>query len=201
MQEMDKRNVVQWTGWFGVVAGVLLTGAEIVLTFFVPTGGEVQITPAFRLSSALFFSGAIALVPGVVGIYLYQEHKLGKFGLIAFLLTLMGSAMMIASDFDELFVAPIFVTLGYTEAPAELIVGFLMNYGIYALGWILFAIASFRAGVFNRVACAMLVVGPLLALTQIPAIFMPTYLAIIWLSFTVAGQREAKVSAAPAPAA
>jgi hypothetical protein len=192
MMIMEVKRLLQVSGWAAVLAGLLLTGAEITLTFFV--GGDVTtLSFASRLSSALFLSGAVALVVGAVGMYLVQADQAGKLGLIAFVIALMGSALMVASDWNEFFVMPVLVADGYTQAPEGLIPGFILNFFTYAIGWTLFAVATFRAKVLPRPAAVMVAVGHVLTLTGLPAVYLPTYLATVWIGVVILQKQRASV--------
>lgn len=194
-------KLISWSGWLAVGAGLLLSAAEVVLTFFASEYAAAG-TLADTLSSIFFFSGAVLLVPGVVGLYLRQAEKAGNFGLIAFLAALVGSALMVASDWDELFAAPTLIVSGYTEPTNWMVAGFMLNFAAYAIGWILFAISAYRAGVYHRLTLIMLPLGHLLGLTAIPGTYIFFYVAILLMGLEIIREnKEPQQVPAAAPVA
>jgi hypothetical protein len=87
------------------------------------------------------------------------------------------------------------------EPTGMLALGFVLTFVIFAtLGWILFGIATLRAGVYPRAAAILLIAGVLIN-------FLPTHFtefvfnaAVAWLGFVLftgqgeAAQRPARVS-------
>jgi hypothetical protein len=141
----------------------------------------------------LFLVGKVLVVVTLVGFYLYQMEAAGRFGLVAFLVALMGTALMVGSDWSEVFIAPILmqeVPEVVDEPPGLLMVGFLLNYGLETLGWLLFGVATFKAQVFPRPAAAVLTVGVLLPFTGVPWIFVVWNAAIIWMGLTIARDKR-----------
>lgn len=96
---------------------------------------------------------------------------------------------MVGSDWSEVFVAPVLLeeapTLLSEEGPVLIMVGFILNFAVYSLGWLLFGIATFRARVFPRAAAILLMVGVLLPLTGLPWIFIVWNSAVIWLGLSI----------------
>ena len=182
-----------------ILASLLLLAAEVVESVFVDTAA-LSVTPSERIAATLFFTGAIALTIGLVGIYLHQVEAAGRFGTIAFLVALVGSALMISSDWNQLFAGPTLLQIPNiaTDFPPLMIAGFLMNYGCYLLGWMLFGLATYRARVFPRAAGLLLIVSILLSLTRIPGIFALFYATIGWLGILTLRPGTAEVVAADA---
>jgi hypothetical protein len=69
-------------------------------------------------------------------LYLYQSEEIGRFGVAAFVVALLGSAMMLSLDWDELLMIPFLISQGINEPLVLLItgIGFLLSFGVYALG-------------------------------------------------------------------
>ncbi len=110
---------------------------------------------------------------------------------------------MICSDWNELFVAPTLLQIpGFEESfPALLIAGFLINVGVYILGWVLLGIASFRARVFPRPLAILLAAGAPVLLIHVPGSILPLYIAFAWMGLEVVRNQAAAPHTLPAGAA
>lgn len=199
---MNLAKLTRVSGWILALGGLLLMCAEFVYILY-PGNGDRTITTASQISAAFFFSGALLLTVGLPGVYLRQSERAGTFGLIAFLVALAGAALMICSDWNELFAGPalLLVPNFEKEFPTSMIIGFMLNYGMYTLGWLLFGISSFRAGVVPRSLSILLIAGIILPFVgmfslHFPGDFMPCYIAFAWLGLTAA--RAERPAAAPA---
>ncbi len=201
---MNLAKLIRTSGWTLALGGLLLICAEIVYILY-PGNPEVRgITTASRISASFFFSGALLLTVGLPGVYLRQAERAGAFGRVAFLLALAGSALMIASDWNELFADPALMLIPNfdTELPVSLLAGYMLNYATYTLGWLLFGIATLRARVLPRPLALLLIGGILLPFVMLfirhfPGDFMPCYIAFAWPGLTAARAERP----APAPLA
>ena len=169
-----------------ILGGALQMGADVLLMATVGENGTYTATTPELVASALFLIGKLLLLVALVGLYLYQAEAAGNFGLVAFLVAFAGTVLMSASDWFEVFLAPLLVqTPGFTdELPGLLITGFMLNFGLETLGWVLFGIATFRARVFPRPAALMLMVAVLVPL-GLPWIYVVSNSAMIWLGLVV----------------
>jgi hypothetical protein len=202
-------KLIRASGLILALGGLLLICAEIVYILY-PGDPEVRaITTASQISAGFFFSGALMLTIGLPGVYLRQAERAGTFGVVAFLLALAGSALMIASDWNELFAGPAMMLIPNLdkEFPATLIAGYMLNYGTYTLGWLLFGIATLRARVLPRPLALLLIGGILLPFVglfslHVPGDFMPCYIAFAWLGLAAArAERPARAPLAEPVAA
>jgi hypothetical protein len=183
------------------LGGLLLICAEVVYILY--PGGETRaITPQSQLAAAFFFGGALLLTVGLPGVHLAQAERAGRFGTVAFLVALAGAALMISSDWNELFAGPAMMLIPNfdKEFPPTLIAGFMLNYGVYTLGWLLYGVATLRARVVPRPLALLLIGGIVLPFVGLfglhfPGDFMPCYLAFAWLGLATA--RGGAPAAAP----
>lgn len=184
---MNLSKLTRVSGWILAIGGLLLICAEVVYILY--PGGETRaITPQGQLAAALFFGGAVLLTVGLPGVYLRQADRAGRFGVVAFLTALAGAALMIASDWNELFAGPALMLIPNfdKEFPPTMIAGFMLNYGAYTLGWLLYGVATLRARVLPRALAVLLIAGILLPFVgmfslHFPGDFMPCYVAFTWL--------------------
>src|SRR5262249_53221643 len=131
-----------------------------------------------------------------------QAEAAGTFGVAAFLVALAGSALMISSDWNELFAGPAMLQIPNFEnqLPATLIAGFLLNYATYVLGWVLFGIATYRARVFPPGVALLMLAGILLSFIRLPGVFAPFYSTFIWIGVLMLRSQPVAQPAVPAAA-
>jgi hypothetical protein len=190
-------KLIRWGGIATLVAGLLLIAAEIVYIVFPSAGSQIMSAPG-RIFGTLCMAGAVLLTAGLIGFYLRQAEAAGTFGLVAFLVALTGSALMICSDWNELFAGPALLQVpGIEESfPITLIAGYMINVGVYILGWVLLGVASFRARVFPRPLAILLAVGAPVLLIQVPGSSLPLYIAFAWMGLVVVRNKVAAAHAA-----
>jgi hypothetical protein len=154
-----------------VLGGViLLTGDALgqALETLGRTSANYQTTPE-RIVSLLMLYGGIALVPGLIGLYLHHSDRAGRFGAVAALAAIVATASMIGSDWSEFYVLPTLSSLAphlVNHPPTLLVIGFMINFALYSIGWVLFGASVIRARVYPRIAGIVLIVGMLLFLAQ-----------------------------------
>ncbi|GAB3069190.1 hypothetical protein [Pedococcus soli] len=158
-----------------------------------------------RNTAKTVMSGLV--LAGIAGMYLRQHAKAGLVGLVGYLTLSAGFLMMFATTFMAAFALPTTARLdpGWTgdviaaafKGNADGDIGalttvFAVTGGFYILGGLLFGIATFRAGVLNRWAAALLAVGNVAtaALAVLPQSFnrplaVPTGLALIGLGISL----------------
>lgn len=180
-------KLIRWGGLAAILGGVMQVSADVLLMSTIGESSPYTVTVPGLIASVLFLIGKLLLVVALIGLYLYQAEAAGKFGLVAFLAALGGTVLMGASDWVEVFIAPILAEHAprlFDEIPGLLMVGFMLNYGLETLGWLLFGVATFRARVFPRPAALMLTAAVLVPL-GLPWIYVVSNSAMIWLGSIV----------------
>lgn len=136
---MNTDQFVRWSGVAAIITGIL----GIVLAF------EVGQTAPW-----LYVVSNVATLIALVGIYFYQKDSAGIFGLIAFLVALVGALLL---------------TFSFNLDTSTM---------VYALGLILIAIAALRAGSFPKwipwIWLAATIIG-------IPGTFLPDFQQILFV--------------------
>ena len=196
------KSVLQGTGIFAMLAGILYIGIQ----FFHPEDELSSVSTSIWavIASTTSVMSLFSLI-GVTGIYARQADEAGWLGLIGFLLFSLFWLISMIFSFNEAFVYPLLTA----EAPrfVEGMTGIFggaestVNLGIfpvlapiaailYALGGLLFGIAIYRAGVFPRMAGALLSFAAVVTFGAviIPHPFdrilvIPMGLALIWLGY------------------
>lgn len=149
---------------------LLLLGFGVAPTLFLPAGGSllewVQDPQWFVLNLAALVM-ALLLPLALAALYLAQADSLGKVGLAGFVCAFFGSLLYLGLQFDETFVWPILAeqapSLLALQGPMFTDPGFMGAYMamglIFILGWIMFGVATYRAGVLSRWGGALLAAG------------------------------------------
>ncbi len=129
---------------------------------------------ALRLSAALF--DALLLLFGCLGLHLGQRNASGRFGATAFLVAFVGTSLLFAIEWANLFVLRA-VAQTSPDALAVIDKSPLMNAGfasgavLFMLGWLMFLASIWRTRVYPRWAAitglAGLLLIPLLAATPL----------------------------------
>ena len=176
-------------GAVAAILGALLTISADGLGLITGISGEGFSNDTVGLMmSVLFLAGKVLILVGLVGLYLRQSHAAGTFGVVAFVIFLAGTGLMIATDWAEVFVAPILADALpdiATNVPPRIMVGFILDFATEAVGLLLFGIATFRAGVLPRPAALLVAVGNLIPFVGLPWAFMFLYMGVVWLGIAV----------------
>lgn len=215
------------TARLGQAAGIAtaVAGAIFVLVQInhpATVGASVVTTDWFVRSTAKTVMSALALA-GITGMYLRQRAKVGLVGLAGYLLLSLGYLLMLGTEYVAAFVLPTVaksspgyvndvVVTAFGGKPAGdigplMAVFALMGVG-YAVGGLLFGIATFRAGILWRWAAVLLAVGNVatMSLAVLPDSFnrpmaVPTGIALIGLGVSLwRDQRQQATTIAPATA-
>ena len=120
-----------------------------------------------------------------MSLYARRSEASGALGIIGFLVTLIGTGLLVGMIWANAFVAP---TLA-VEAPAvldaepagALAFGLILSTTVFGLSWALFGVALLRARTYPRVATILLIIGALLVIMPLPATGFVIEVALIWL--------------------
>jgi hypothetical protein len=193
-------------GPMAVVAGGLITVGQIVMSPFDPkdhiaTSQSVQ----FQAGGVVYMLGFLALMLALIGAYAWEARRAGRFGLVAVSTAVVGTMMLGGDLWFETFAVPSFAD-GPAGAqvlngdPSMLLgAGAIASYALFALGWALFGIASYRARVFPKVLCIALVVAGIIGFQALLAPWgIPLGITVgalgVWMTVT---NRRAAVSGGP----
>ena len=172
-QTLVSARLTRWSGLALMLAGLLIA----IPTLFHPSDADPRAfqSAAWTPVHALLIVGAILSLFGLIGLYRVQAERTGALGLAGFILSISGTALVVAALVVDAFVLPV---LGADTAgqalldPAGPLFGgalglvFQMMAATFGLGSILLGFATARAGVLPRWAGALILVGgPLLGFT------------------------------------
>ena len=163
---------VRMGAWAAMVGGVALVVSMLLAWLVVPYERlgqtDAYLTSSYSVSSGLRLLGMVLLVWGLIGIYGPQSRAAGSFGLWTFVFVFLGTALAVGNVWAEVFVYPTLAQIapgmlsgaGFgTEAAMYIAVGINLSYPLFFLGLILFAAATFWAGVYPRWIALLLVIS------------------------------------------
>ena len=163
---------VRLGAWAAMVSGLALVVSMVLAWLVVPYERlgltEAYLTSTYSVSSGLRLFAFVLLVWGLIGIYGPQSRAAGAFGLWTFVFVFLATALAAGNVWAEVFVYPTLAQMapamlsgaGFgTEAAVYIAVGINLSYPLFFLGLILFAAATFWAGVYPRWIAVLLVVS------------------------------------------
>jgi len=155
--------------WAAIVSGLALVASLLLEWLVVPherLGPEALLTSSYLVSSGLRLLGIILLLWALIGIYGRQSRAAGTFGLWAFVVAFIGTALSAGNTWAEVFVwptlaqvAPNMMSGSVTEASSYLSAGLTLSFPLFGVGLILFGVATLRAGVYPRWAAVLLIIS------------------------------------------
>lgn len=162
---MSKR-FIRLCGAANIVGGVAIAIFVLSHPWGHFVGADVGVTRGWRIAHTFHFVGATSSLVGLMGLYAVQARRAGRFGLIAFLLAFVGTGMFVGSGMLTAFVWPMVAA----QAPAAVehggamfafpaLASLALTAATLSVGYLLFAAASWRAGVLRRDAVLVWAVG------------------------------------------
>ena len=139
--------------------------------------------PAFRVANGAYFVAFIGLAIALVALHERFAPRLGRYGLIAFLLAFAGTMTQGGNMWFDGFAGPWIAEVAPQAIAAEktitLQVGALSAYVLFALGWAMFGIALLLARVVPAALALGVVVGGVLGFQSgLPPFGIPIGLAV-----------------------
>ncbi|NEM08650.1 hypothetical protein [Geodermatophilus normandii] len=186
-------------GAAAAASGVLVVVQEV---WSLAVGGLTE----GRAESAVHTTQVLLLVPGVVGLYLAQQHAMRRFGQVATLVALLGSTVMSGAALTEVTLLPELTAAGSPLADDHgTVTGviWLVAVATWIGGLLLFGTATWRAGVLPRPAAALVVTGLLLGLALqgfVPGILTVYAGGLVWLGISAARRPAPAPTVSPASA-
>ena len=124
--------------------------------------------PLLRTVNAAYFFAFCALVIALVAVHGRQDRQAGGLGTAAFCTAVVGTMTMAGDMWFDGFASPwlaeVVPDVFTTVRPTPILeLGALLSYGLMALGWMFYGLATLRARVFPVAAALCLVVTGLIA--------------------------------------
>jgi hypothetical protein len=160
----------RWTGAALALAGLLTFLINVGLTPLLPPGApyaETAASTVFLWRQSASSLVAVLLLFGSTGLYFRQTEQAGRFGVIAFILAFVGSALLLATEWGEVFLvrelalrAPNAVqALDAPPHPNLYDFGAIISFSFFTVGWLALAISTFRVRILSRFAAGLVIAG------------------------------------------
>ena len=157
----------------------------------------------FFVQQAVYLLSAALLLLGLPGLYAIQSETTGPLGMVSFLLAFLGTVLFAGAIWALLFIGPLVAAeapqllQGHPPASAAFRLaagGFLVSYGVFSLGWLLFGVATLRTHFLPRLAVVFLIIGAILTFPAVPSPPRTDVIlgvAIAWLGLDLLSSRGA----------
>ena len=153
-------------GPLAVAAGVLVVVAQLVMLPFDPKD-HVATTraPAFQLGGVVYLVGFVLLMLFLVASHEWLEERAGRLGTVATVVAVVGTMTLGGDLWFETFAVPWLADEAPdsldTEPTVLLALGAVSSYVLFAVGWVLYGVASLRAHVPVAIAAVIILGGAL----------------------------------------
>jgi len=168
-----------------VAAGLIIVSqvSQLVLPLMMPESFWIA-TQSLRMGLALV--AMFALLVALTGLYARQAPATGKLGLIGYLTASLGTLLVAGDWWYEAFIGPMLrqqaPELLSTAVSGSILIGAGLTFGIFAAGWIIFALATLRAGVAPRGAAVLMILAGFAGILALISPFqIPLALAVGWM--------------------
>jgi hypothetical protein len=195
--------MARWVGTVSMIAaGLIIVSQSVHLALGLAMGSQSADSVLHSVKYVLALLAMFALLLALTGLYLRQAGAAGKVGLIGYLIASLGTVLVAGDWWFESFIAPQLAAVApevMTGAIAgSMIVGAAATFGLFAAGWTLFGIATFRARVYPRPAAVLLIIGGVVGLLALQTPYqVPLAIAVGWIGYSLTRSQPA-VSLAPA---
>ena len=157
---MSTAKLIHWSGLISILAGLLYALGALLH----PVGEDLTAygSPTWVPAHQVYWVSAMLMLFGLLGLYARQVEKAGWLGLVGFVLAFIGTVLvdsifLMASTVIHLVAVQAPALFDQTAAPPAF--GVLVVVVGYILGYILFGIATMRAGVLPRGSGLLLIIG------------------------------------------
>jgi hypothetical protein len=190
-----------------IVAGALVIVTRLVVALTVPTDSgllEAYVLSATHAINSVASIVAFALlVLALVAAYDREARPAGTLGVVALGAAIVGTVFMAGDWWYEAFAVPRVAEVAPqvidTFVGGRLLMGGLLSFALFGLGWVLFGIASLRARVFPAAISVAILVGGLLSGVPVGIAYLSggviLGLAIVWLGAWMMPTTSAATSA------
>jgi hypothetical protein len=161
---------ITWSGIAVVGGGALALLVNAGLTPFLDLEApyaETAASSVFLWRQSLSALTAVLLLMGSVGLYLRQADRAARFGVVAFVVAFVGSALLLANEWCQIFFvrglaigAPQTLTaLEAADGQNLFDIGAMISILVFSAGWIAFSISMLLSGVYSRRGPVLVIAG------------------------------------------
>jgi hypothetical protein len=184
---MAQSALSRLAGPFALSAGGLFIAAQALLFATLEPANKLATVhkPLFAVAQVGYFLGFCMLLLALFAAYVWESDRAGTFGVIAFCAAVVGTMFLAGDLWFDTFAGPWIITAApdVADTPTgSVVAGAFVSYALFAIGWVLFGLASLRARVFPRLISVAIVVGGVVGfLALLPPYGIPLGLAMIAL--------------------
>ncbi len=169
---MTKTDLMRWSGLSSLLGGGLYAAGAVLH----PAGEGIDAvgSPRWVPSHVVYWAAILLIQLGLVGLYARQHERAGWLGLAGFTLAFAGTTLVSGILLYAATIMPLIAAQApaifeqATTMPTYMAAVFVMGFG---LGWVLFGMATVRAGVLPRWPGLLLIAGVLLFVVSEAAAF------------------------------
>jgi len=164
---MSSTTLYRFSGVALLIGGVLAIIGQLLLITADPG------TPLWIPGSWLSLAGTLLVILGFPGLYFTQVDRAGLLGMIGFVVSFVGFLILVGIQTFDAFVSPALAANAATKSMADTaailpLLAFELLCGLLLIvGPLLFGIATIRAGVLQRWAAIILIVGSVAAIITV----------------------------------
>jgi hypothetical protein len=161
---MNHSILSRLAGPFALSAGVLIVGAQLVMLPFDPKDHVATTTaPAFQFGGAAYFAGFVMLMLFLVADHERLQERTGRLGIAATIAAVVGTMALGGDLWFETFAVPWLADEAPnafdTDPTVVLGLGALSSYVLFAVGWMLYGVATMRAHAPVAISVAIIISG------------------------------------------
>lgn len=145
-------------------------------------------TQSLRMGLAI--AAMFALLIALTSLYTRQARMAGRLGLIGYLTAFLGTLLFAGNWWYEAFIGPVLreqaPALLATAPSGTILVGAAITAVTFAAGWVMFGLASVRAGAFPRGAAVFMTIGGIAGVVALISPFqVPLALSVGWIGLSL----------------
>ena len=153
-------------GPFALSAGALIVVAQLVMLPFDPKDHVATTTaPAFQFGGAAYFLGFVMLMLFLVANHERLEERTGRLGVAATIAAVVGTMALGGDLWFETFAVPWLADEAPnafdTDPTVVLGLGAVTSYLLFAVGWVLYGVATLRTPAPVAISVALMIGGAL----------------------------------------
>jgi hypothetical protein len=189
--------LLRWSGLALVAGGLLLAVASVLHPSRETTATILQAEVRLVAAHVLFTLSSLLVLLGLPGLYGAESERMGRLGLVGFLLAFLGTALVaVSGNFG--FIAPVLATkspatidainayLPVVAFNAVAFVGFVVGFVLFGMAMVKTATLPRSSGLLVAVGAPAQVVGFALAQTVSPALWIVAILGSVALGVGLA---------------
>jgi hypothetical protein len=177
-------------GLVSITASGLILLSQLSQIILVLTVSEslFHATQSVRFGLALL--AMYVLLIALTGLYWVEATVVGGLGLAGYLIAFLGTVMVAGDWWYETFIVPLLLNrvpeILEEAQPGLVLFGAFVTSVAFAVGWLLFGLSSYRAGIFPGGASILMMLGGVAgAVTLLGGSQIPLALAVGWIGLSL----------------